>query len=154
MSPARILSLLASIAIFGAVVRPADAGEVAPDPISAAWRARAELAGKKLAGPGLDACDRGVELAFQHPKENVSGSRHDFLLAIEVDGKEMLVTYSYESQRLEAFGIVALPPRWFALQKADSKTLTVLLSNGSKCALDLCTNDPTADGPCAERRAR
>jgi len=150
MSGAHILSFLASIVILGAIVRPAAAG---PDPVSAAWRARAELAAKRLAGPGLDACDRGVELAFQHPEEKVTGSRRAFFLSIEVDGNAMLVTYSYEMQRLEAFGVVALPPGWFALQKAGSKTLTVLLSHGSKCALDLCTDDPTAGGPCAEKRA-
>jgi hypothetical protein len=61
---------------------------------------------------------------------------------------------SDEKERLETFAMLALPPGWFALQKADSKTLTVLLSDGSKCALDLCTDGPTADGPCAEKRAR
>lgn len=154
MSRAPTVIFLASIVILGAVVRPAAAGTATPDPVSAAWRARAKLAAKKLAGPGLDACDRGVELAFQHPEEKVSGNRRDFILAIEVDGKTMLVTYSYETQRLEAFGILALPPGWLALQKAGSKTLTVLLSSASKCALDLCTDDPTAGGPCAEKRAR
>ncbi len=77
--PCTILSFLASIVILGAIVRPAAAG---PDPVSAAWRARAELATKKLVGPGLDACDRGVELAFQHPEEKVTGSRRAFFLSI------------------------------------------------------------------------
>jgi hypothetical protein len=153
MSPSRILLIFTSMVVLGAGDQPARAAETEPDAIGKAWRARAALAAKKLAGPGLDACDRGVEAAFQHPSEKVSGNQRSFLLTIEVGDQAMMVSYSYEGQRLDSFAIVALPARWFALQKADSKTLTVLLGSG-KCALDLCTNDPLIDGPCVEKRAR
>ncbi len=154
MNAIRTLRLVTLSVAIAVCVEPAFAGEPVADPVRAVWRARAQLATKKLAGSGLDACDRGVELAFEEAEERASGDHRLYMLAIRVDGKQLLVTYNYEGQRLESFGIAALPPGWFTVQKTESRTLTVLLSNGSKCALDLCTTDPGSDGPCAEGSTR
>jgi hypothetical protein len=79
--------------------------------------------------------------------EATKTGRH-VVLPIRIDGKLLLVTYDYKGTELYSFWMVALPAGWHAYQRADSKTLTVLLSEGSRCALDLCTSGPTAEGPC------
>lgn len=125
----------------------------APDLVGRAWKTRAETASRKLALPGLDKCDKGVELAFKQPREVTSGKKSNFELTIEIDKQEMTVSYSYEGQRLDAFLLLALPPGWLAVQKTDSKTLSILVAD-SNCSFDLCTDDPFTAGPCAQQGKR
>jgi hypothetical protein len=60
----------------------------------------------------------------------------------------MRAAFVYEGERLSNFLIVALPPRWLAVQKVDGKTLNVLVPE-AQCAFDLCIDDPFAEGPCS-----
>ena len=130
---------------------PAQTPDSAPDLVGNAWRSRSEVATKKLATPGLDKCDKALELAFQHPNEVTSGKQRSFELLIEIDSQAMVASYSYVGQRLTSFVLIVLPPEWLAVQKAESKTLNILVE-GSNCTFDLCTNDPFITGPCAERQ--
>jgi len=132
---------------------PAQTTVSAPDSVGKAWISRAEAATKKLASPGLDKCDKGVEAAFQHSIESTSGKQRSFDLQIEIDGQTMVGYYSYAGQRLTAFVLVELPPGWLAVQNADSKTLNILVE-GSNCTFDICTSDPFTTGPCTEKRTR
>lgn len=132
---------------------PAQTPDSAPDSVGKAWKSRAEAATKKLATPGLDKCDKGLELAFQHPNEVTSGKERSFELMIEIDRQAMVASYSYEGKRLTSFALLALPPGWLAVQKTDSKTLNILVTR-SNCSFDLCTNAPFTTGPCAEKRTR
>ena len=125
----------------------------APDLVGNAWKLRTEAATKKLAAAGLDKCDKGLELAFQHPNEVTSGKQRSFELMIEIDKQAMAASYSYEGQRLTSFVLLALPPGWLAVQKTDSKTLNILVAD-SNCSFELCTNDPFTAGPCAEQPKR
>lgn len=120
------------------------------DPVGDAWKSRSEAATKKLAKPGLDKCDKAVELAFQKPNEVNTGKLRSFELLIEIDNESMVASYSYAGQRLTSFVLILLPPDWIAVQKAESKTLNILVE-GSNCTFDLCTNDPFTPGPCAVR---
>lgn len=131
----------------------AQAVDTAPDPVGKAWKTRAETAAKKLASPGLDKCDKGVELAFRQFREVASGKKRNFELAIEIDKQEMSASYSYEGERLDSFVLLELPSGWLAVQKTGSKTLNMLVPE-SNCSFDLCTNDPFAAGPCAEQGKR
>jgi len=120
-----------------------------PDPVGSAWKTRAETATKKLALPGLDKCDRGVELAFQQFREVTLSKKRNFELMIEIDKEAMVASYSYEGPRLDSFVLLALPPGWLAVQKTAGKTLNILVAD-SNCSFDLCMNDPFTTGPCAE----
>lgn len=143
---------LAALALL-ALALPARPGEPVGDQVAATWRERAALAERRLAGRQLDACDRAVEEAFRSARGEVTkDGQRQYALAIRIEGRLLLVTYGYKGKRLDTFAVAALPAGWFAYQKADGKTLTVLLSDGPRCALDLCTSGPTADGPCEERR--
>src|SRR6266567_4550656 len=110
---------------------PAQTVDSAPDIAGKAWKARAEAATKKLAASGLDKCDKGLELAFQQPNEVTSGIHRNFELMIEIDKEAMVASYSYEGQRLTSFVLLALPPGWLAVQKTDSKTLNILVSDSN-----------------------
>jgi len=132
---------------------PAQTPDSALDSVAKAWRSRAEAATEKLASPGLDRCDKALELAFQHFNGVTSGKQRSFELMIEIDGQAMVASYTYMGQGLTSFALLALPPGWLAVQKTDSKNLNVLVAD-SKCSFDLCTNDPFPTGPCAERRTR
>lgn len=121
----------------------------ASDLVGRAWKIRAETALKKLALPGLDKCDQGVERAFQKFSEVISGKNRSFELMIKIDTQEMVASYSYEGQRLDSFVLLDLPQGWLALQKSDSKTLNILVAD-SNCSFALCTNDPLTAGPCGE----
>jgi len=134
------------VAIF-LPVQPGNSAETGRDEIGNAWKARAAKAAKNLAGSGLDACDMAFERAFERPKEGTSGSLRVFELTFDIRGKKMVATYSYDSGRLDAFGIVMLPQRWMAVQRANSKTLNILVAD-EHCAFDLCTRDPFSIGPC------
>jgi len=129
---------------------PAQTPDSAPDLVGNAWRSRAEAATKKLAKPGLDKCDKAVELAFQKPNEVNTGKLRSFELLIEIDNQSMVASYSYAGERLTSFVLILLPPDWLAVQKAESKTLNIIVE-GSNCTFDLCTNDPFTTGPCAVR---
>jgi hypothetical protein len=128
---------------------PAQSADSAPESVGKAWKARAEAATKKLASPGLDKCDKAVELSFQQPNEVTSGTKRSFELMIEIDKQAMVASYSYEGQRLTAFVLLALPPGWLAIQKTDSKNLNILVVSAN-CSFDLCTRDPFTPGPCQE----
>ena len=121
-----------------------------PDPVGSAWKTRAETAVGKLALPGLDKCDKGVELAFKQFGEVTSSKKRNFELINEIDKQAMAAAYSYEGQRLDSFVLLALPPGWLAVQKTGSKTLNILVAD-SNCSFDLCMNDPFTAGPCAEQ---
>lgn len=149
----QIAIAMVSVATIFLAQSPAQAAGSAPDIVGNAWRSRAEAATKKLATPGLDKCDKGIESAFQHPKESTSGNLRSFELNIDIDGQTMVASYSYVGQRLSAFVLVELPSEWQAVQKTESKTLSILVES-SNCAFDFCTNDPFITGPCAEQRAR
>lgn len=130
---------------------PAQTPDSASDPIGNAWKSRAEAATKKLAAPGLDKCDKAVELAFQSPNVVTSGKQRNFELLIDIDNQAMVASYSYTGQQLTSFVLIVLPPEWLAVQKAESKTLNILVAD-SNCTFDLCTNDPFMSGACAERK--
>lgn len=132
---------------------PAQPVTTTPDPVGMAWKTRAETATRKLALPGLDKCDKGVELAFQQLREVTLGKKRNFELLIEVDKQEMVASYSYEGQRLNSFVLLALPPGWIAVQKTDSRILSIIVSD-SNCSFDLCITDPVTIGPCAEQGKR
>jgi hypothetical protein len=122
------------------------------DALSVAWKARAERATQKLSKPGLDACDRAVEVAFQTFQASGNDASRRFTITIAIADEMMLAMYSYKGGKLVDFAMMSLPPKWMAHQPADSKTLSVVLADGPKCAFDLCTNDPFSDGPCAEAK--
>lgn len=132
---------------------PAQTAVAAPDPVGKAWNARAGQTTKKLASPGLDKCDKGLELAFRQPNEVTSGRQRSFELLIEIDKQALVASYTYEGQRLTSFVLLALPPGWLAVQKPDSKSLNILVAD-SNCSFELCTNDPFSTGSCAEQRVR
>jgi hypothetical protein len=132
---------------------PAQSVDTVPDPVGKVWKARAEAAAKRLASPGLDKCDKGVELSFKQYNEVTSGTKRSYELQIEIDRQEMVASYTYEGQRLTSFVLLALPPGWLAVQKADSKTLNILVE-GANCSFDLCTHDPFTAGACPEQLKR
>ena len=115
--------------------------------IADAWRQRAQVAAKKLTEPGLDACDRGLELAFQYPKEFMTSAWHRYGLAVQISNQTLYASYTYNSRGLASFELVSLPPGWIARQRVDSKTLSILVG-AANCALDFCTNNPFASGAC------
>ncbi|HVP63136.1 MAG TPA: hypothetical protein VMT11_21440 [Myxococcaceae bacterium] len=121
------------------------------DPVQAGWSARAELAKRRLAKGGLDACDAAVEKAFQAAKQTQEMDWRTFDLSIDVGGQVLLALYRYQGNQLDSFALVALPPQWVAYQKAESKTLRFILGPPQNCAFSLCTRGPTDDGPCAEK---
>jgi len=127
--------------------------DTAPDPVGLAWKTRAETATKKLALPGLDKCDKGVELAFQQLREVTLGKKRNFELMVGIDRQEMVAAYSYEGQRLDSFVLLALPPGWLAVQKTDSKRLNILVADAN-CSFEFCMNDPFTAGPCAAQGKR
>jgi hypothetical protein len=142
------IAMVCGVTIFLAQ-SPAHSADTAPDAVGKAWKARAEAATKKLAAPGLDKCDKGVELAFHKPNEVTSGKQRSFELPVEIDKQTMVASYSYEGQRLTSFILLELPPGWLAVQKTDSKSLNILVTD-SNCSFYLCTNDPFAAGPCKQ----
>jgi hypothetical protein len=117
------------------------------DPIANAWRQRAQVAAKKLAEPGLDACDRGIELAFQKAKESTTGTIRTYELLVQVSKQTLRAAYSYEGQKLSSFELISLPPNWFARQRVDSKTLSIIVGTAN-CAMDFCTDNPLVPGSC------
>jgi hypothetical protein len=127
--------------------------EKEPDAVSKAWRARAELAGRKLASGKLDACDRAVEEAFAAAREDNTGKVRSFAMPLKLGGEAALVTYFYSGQTLESFTLGLMPKKWLIMQRATSKTVSIAPIGGD-CALDLCTNNPTVDGPCPDDRPR
>lgn len=127
---------------------PARGGSPGTDSVAAAWKARAELASKRLEGTGLDACDRAVEMAFKSPDVGNNNGKRMFVLRLEIGGKAMMVGWGYDDQKLADFSIATLPPRWITRQVAGQKTLTVLPAE-SNCAFDLCPNEPLANGRCS-----
>jgi hypothetical protein len=125
----------------------------APDLVGMAWKTRAETATKKLALPGLDKCDKGVELAFQQYQEVALGNKRNFALMIEIDKQAMVASYTYEGQLLDSFVLRDLPQGWIVVQKTGSKTLNILVED-SNCSFALCTNDPFTAGACLEQGKR
>ncbi len=119
----------------------------AADVLDGAWKHRAQAARKKLSKPGLDACDGAVERGFEQFQMTRSKDERTYSLRIRINGQTMTASYVYRGARLGEFVVSALPPRWLAVQKANSKTLSVLVGDAN-CALDLCTNNPFSDGPC------
>lgn len=116
--------------------------------VERAWKARAELATKKLEGKGLDECDRAVELAFQ--KFDTSSSREGtrYALVIRIGAETLLAGYSYDAGKLKDFSLFNVPPKWMVHQPTGTKTISVVLGSGPKCAFDLCSDDPFSEGPC------
>ena len=151
-SAGHIAIAIATVVTIFLAQASAQAADSVPDTVAAAWRARAGAATKKLAAPGLDKCDMGLERAFQESVETTSGKQRSFGLHVTIDGQTMVASYTYVGQRLDAFTLAELPPEWFAVQKAESKALNILVQN-SNCTFDLCTNDPFTTGLCAERPA-
>lgn len=159
-APASVLALslgvpfmLASLLVASVLHAGPAAGAASPsDPVDAAWKARAERAVKKLSDPKLDACDRAVEEAFRDAKQQGSGGTKSYGLVIRVGARHMLVAFEYEGAKLIDFAMFNVPEKWMIHQPADSKTVSVVLGDGPRCAFDLCANDPFSDGPCAEKR--
>ena len=117
------------------------------DEIAAAWLARADRAAKRLAEPGLDACDVAYERAFQRPKENARPPFRVFELAVEISGRTLRASYSYRVGKVASFELISLPPGWIARQRVNSKTLSILVA-AANCGMDFCTSDPLVAGPC------
>ena len=117
--------------------------------MQATWKARQDLARQRIAKGGLDACDLALERAFEASKEKSEGGWRTYELAVDVEGQVLLAAYRYEGNRFDGFGLVRLPSKWVAYQRADSKTLRLLISEPHSCAFSLCTRGPTADGACA-----
>jgi len=124
------------------------AANFSSDQIANSWHQRAQVAAKRLSEPGLDACDSGREVAFQHPRAFVAGILRHYELSVQVSGQTLRVSYSYNGQNLASFELISLPLSWIARQRVDSKTLSILVGPAN-CALDFCTNDPFALGPCS-----
>jgi len=143
------VALLCVVTVFLAQSR-AQTPDPAADIVGKAWKSRAEAATKRLATPGLDKCDKGLELAFQVPNEVNSGKQRSYELLIEIDNQSMVASYTYAGPKLTSFALLVLPPGWLAVQNTDSKTLNILVA-ASGCSFDLCTNDPFASGSCAEQ---
>jgi hypothetical protein len=138
-----------SLAVVSAALSWAtSSGAASADELGTMWLARSEAASKHLAQPGLDVCDIALDKAFQHPREINSGSFRTFDLKVELDGQVLQASYSYKSGNLSSFNLISLPPKWFATQRASTKTLSILVG-AANCAMDFCTNDPLAIGPCA-----
>jgi hypothetical protein len=140
--PCAIIALLANVGY---------ASTTAGGPVERAWRARADLASRKLAQPGMDACDRAVEEAFRQPRTDTTDGHRTYLLSIGNGREQMLVAYFYEQDVFKTFSIGALPPGWVVLQNAGKKTVTVR-PGGLKCVFDLCASDPLVEGACREDR--
>ena len=138
-----MLVALLPVAVLGANA----AGTQGPE---STWRARAELAKRRLAAGGLDACDQAVEQAFQASKPETSGGNTMYPLDVEVGGRKLLLAYNYQGGQLDSFAFLAIPSSWVAYQKVDSKTVRFVHAE-SKCAFSLCTSGPTSDGACAEK---
>ncbi len=137
-------STVSVLVVLGAIAVPAFA---ATDEITAAWSVRADRAAKRLTQPGLDACDVAYEKAFQHAKESARPPFRVFELAAEISGQALRVSYSYRGGRLTSFEVITLPSGWIGRQRVNSKTLSILVGS-AKCAMDFCTSDPLAAGPC------
>lgn len=121
------------------------------DAVDKAWQQRAEQARKKLAGPGLDECDKGLERAFASVKQMPSNDdQRAYALNIEVAGQTMQAAYFYNGAQLTDFMLVSLPQSWMAKQKTNSKLLSILVMKAN-CALDLCTDDPFSGGACPKK---
>jgi len=149
----QIAIVMVCVVTFLLAQSPAQSADPAPDPVAKAWKARADAAAKKLAAPGLDKCDKAVELAFQENNVVIEGTKRNFELLIEIDKQAMVAAYSYEGQQLTSFVLLALPSGWLAVQNKDSKTLNILVAAAS-CSFDLCTHDPFTVGPCTEQLKR
>jgi hypothetical protein len=127
------------------------AGESAREGVEATWKSRVELSTRRLAVPGLlDACDKAIEQAFQKSKPNTGDTGTLYPLEIEIDGRKALVTYNYKGGQLDAFAVLSLPSSWILFQRPNSKTVRFVVGD-AKCAFDLCTNGPTAEGKCPEK---
>lgn len=137
---------LALSVIFGTVVPNTS---FASDKLREAWQNRATTAKARLAGKGLDTCDKAYESAFANPIESTSNGHPSFDLRFNIGDKQMRVVYEFDGVKPDKFILVSLPPRWLAYQDANSKTLSVVVAEAS-CAFDLCTNDPFADGSCTK----
>ena len=122
--------------------------ESGPDAVTKLWQARAALATQKLATGKLDACDRAVEEAFQRAKEDSSGKLRSFSMPLKAGSGMAVVTYFYAGQTRESFTVGVIPRDWVLMQRATSKTLSFAI--GTACVFDLCTNNPTVDGPCPD----
>ena len=120
----------------------------ADDELGRVWLARSELASKHLSHPGNDACDIALDRAFAHPREINTRVFRTFNLLVELGGQTLQVSYSYRGGQLASFELVALPPKWIARQRTNSKTLSVLVASAN-CAMDFCTSNPLAPGACA-----
>jgi len=142
------IAMFCMLTVLSALPAGASAA-AAPDPVENGWLTRAGIATKRLASPGLDKCDSGVELAFQQFNPVTAGTQRSFELMIEIDKQSMVASYTYEGPRLISFTLLSLPPEWLAVQKPDSKGISILVQ-GSGCSFDLCTNDPFATGACAK----
>ncbi|MGV3624360.1 MAG: hypothetical protein ACO1OB_26305 [Archangium sp.] len=46
------------------------------------------------------------------------------------------------------FALYGVPPKWLVHQPAGTKTITVVLGSGPKCAFGMCSDDPFSEGPC------
>lgn len=145
----QLATALACITTLFLTHAPAESAAPAPDLAGKAWKARSESAAKKLASPGLDKCDKGVERAFQQPNEVTAGTKRSYELQIEIDKEEMVASYTYDGQRLTSFALLALPPGWLVVQKTDSRALNILVT-GANCSFDLCPRDPLTTGPCTD----
>ena len=113
--------------------------------VEKAWKARAELATKKLEGKGLDECDRALELAFQKfgTTSGRNGTTHE--LVIRVGAETFLAAYTYDAGTLKDFSMFSVPSKWMVHQPTGTKTISVMTG---KCTFDLCSDDPFSDGPC------
>lgn len=143
-APRRLVLLASLVGISAASGHPAT---TPADPVEATWKARSELAKKRLDKGGLDPCDLAVERAFQSYEREVEGGKRRFSLDIELDGARLIALYEYAGGKLAVFSLTGVPSSWALYQKAGSKTLSFLLGEG-RCAFDLCTAGPTPDGPC------
>lgn len=120
--------------------------------VDPSWKARVELATRRLAAPALlDSCDKAVERAFQTSKPNTGEGGTLYPLEIEVDGRKALFTYNYKGGQLDSFAVLNLPSSWVMYQKTHSKTVRFVIASEAKCAFDLCTDGPTPDGKCPEK---
>lgn len=134
-----------SVLLLGTVVAAAEA-------VDPAWKARVELATRRLASPALlDSCDKAVERAFQTSRPNTGEGGTLYPLEIEVDGRKALVAYNYKGAQLDSFAVLSLPSSWVMYQKLHSKTVRFVIAGDAKCAFNLCTDGPTPDGKCPEK---
>jgi hypothetical protein len=138
------MAAIVAAAITFTTAQRAEAGD---DAVAKAWKDRAEIAARKLAGSKLDLCDSALEKGFLAVKEQKADNPRLYMITVNVSGQIYRAGYSFDGDKVASFVQAELPEDWITIQNSNSKTLSVVAAPAN-CAFDLCTTDPFANGPC------